>query len=137
MSDIGLENLVNVLHHFAFGDTKSSGYNFKLNSITADMPVASTSTITPNHTLKKFKNLDDTATSMARSTVDQQPSLDFKQFIPKLIGSDTFREDNQAQQSVAHLSTSGFSTRVSLRFLSARKPEQPLSSMHRTPTGAP
>jgi len=45
------------------------------------------------------------STSMARSTVDQQPSLDFKQFIPKLISSDTFREDNQAQQSVAHLST--------------------------------
>jgi len=69
------------------------------------MPVASTSTITPNHTLKKFKNLDDTATSMARSTVDQQPNLDFKQFIPKLISSYTFREDKQAQQSVAHLFT--------------------------------
>lgn len=52
---------MNVLHHFAFGDTKSGDYNFKLNP--SETKTAPSNLITPNtnsHDIKKFKNIDDT-----------------------------------------------------------------------------
>ena len=56
--DIGLENLVNVLHHFAFGDSKSVDYNFKIDSEGSSN--CNNSLDIDGNSLKKFKNIDDT-----------------------------------------------------------------------------